>query len=182
MKPDGRGGEKKQGGTHTGRQSKKLGMGGGGSGRGETINKECNERGERKGKGENTHCQNRTRRETDGRDNRMEGMGARRKKSFSKRDRSISMDSHGAGPACKDKNKEVKILFTNTQSIISKINKLSAVADDRKPDLVLLPETWCNTSTDNATLTIPDFNLELELRRDREDTGQGVGGGLLVYS
>jgi hypothetical protein len=33
-------------------------------------------------------------------------------------------------------------------------------------------------------LTIPGYNLEAELRRDRHDTGQGVGGGLIpvVYA
>jgi hypothetical protein len=51
-----------------------------------------------------------------------------------------------------------------------------------KPDLILLTETWCNTTIDNATLTIPGYNLEAELRRDREDTGQGVGRGLIVYA
>jgi hypothetical protein len=51
-------------------------------------------REEREGrKGENTHRQNRIGREMDRRDNRMEGTGARRKKSFSKRNRSISTDS-----------------------------------------------------------------------------------------
>jgi hypothetical protein len=49
-----------------------------------------------------------------------------------------------------------------------------------KADLILLTETGCNTTIDNATRTIPGYNLEAELRRDREDTGQGVGRGLIV--
>jgi hypothetical protein len=51
-----------------------------------------------------------------------------------------------------------------------------------KPDRILLTETWGNTTIDNASLTIPGFNLEAELRRDREDTEQGVGRGLIVYA
>lgn len=34
----------------------------------------------------------------------------------------------------------------------------------------------------NASLVIPGFNIETDLRRDRKDTGNGIGGGLMVYS
>ena len=32
----------------------------------------------------------------------------------------------------------------------------------------------------NTALGIPGYEVETELRRNREDTGRGVGGGLLV--
>jgi hypothetical protein len=34
----------------------------------------------------------------------------------------------------------------------------------------------------NAALSIENYMLETELRKDRTDTGNGIGGGLLVYS
>ena len=52
---------------------------------------------------------------------------------------------------------------------------------DKMPDLILLCETWCNTEVCNATLTITGFELVEDLRRDREDTRNGIGGGLVVY-
>ena len=62
------------------------------------------------------------------------------------------------------------------------MNELAAVSEDIKPDIILLTETWCNDSIVNVSLQLPGYNLETDLRRDRVDTGGGVGGGLLVYS
>ena len=76
----------------------------------------------------------------------------------------------------------LKILYTNAQSILGKLNELSAQAVDTKPDFILLTETWCNPTITSADLTLPGYQLELELREDREDTANGIGGGLLVYS
>lgn len=73
-------------------------------------------------------------------------------------------------------------MYTNAQSIKGKIQELSCVANDLKPDLILLTETWCNSGVDNAFLSIDGYNLAPDLRRDRQDTAEGVGGGLLVYA
>jgi hypothetical protein len=79
-------------------------------------------------------------------------------------------------------NKTVKFLYTNAQSVQNKVRELEALADDLDPDFILLTETWCNADTQNASLQITGYNLETDLRRDRLDTNQGIGGGLLVYS
>ena len=76
----------------------------------------------------------------------------------------------------------MKILYTNIQSVFSKINELIVIAVDQCPDIILLTETWCNTSISDATLAIPGYQLESDLRRDRTDTVNGLGGGLLVYT
>jgi hypothetical protein len=55
-------------------------------------------------------------------------------------------------------------------------------ADEEDPDLILLNETWCGPHIMNAELTIPGYQLETDLRRDRADTAAGIGGGLLVYN
>ena len=73
-------------------------------------------------------------------------------------------------------------MYTNAQSIIGKLNKLSAYTAEARPDFILLTETWCNPSITNADLSLPGYQLETELREDREDTHNGLGGGLLVYS
>ena len=55
------------------------------------------------------------------------------------------------------------------------------VSVDRNPDFILLTETWTNESINDASLQIPNYVMECELRKDRKDTGNGIGGGLLVY-
>ena len=87
----------------------------------------------------------------------------------------------GGGAALNTKQEILKILYTNIQSVFSKINELAVQAVDQCPDIILLTETWCNASTSNATLAIPGYQLETELRTDRIDTANGIGGGLLVY-
>ena len=75
---------------------------------------------------------------------------------------------------------EITILYTNTQSLPSKIAELEAVASDLGPELILLRETWCNENIASAALTINGY--EIQLREDRNDTANGIGGGLIVYS
>ena len=45
-----------------------------------------------------------------------------------------------------------------------------------------MTESWCNPSVADTDLTLPGYQLEQELRKDRTDTNNGIGGGLLVYS
>ena len=76
----------------------------------------------------------------------------------------------------------MKIMYTNIQSVFSKINELTVYAVDQSPDIILLTETWCNTTIPDAALGINGYQLETELRIDRTDTTNGIGGGLIVYS
>ena len=88
----------------------------------------------------------------------------------------------GGGGRTGDQEAEiVKIAYTNAQSVLNKLNELSAYVADSKPDIILITETWCNPSIDNSLLKIPDYDVHTDLRRDREDTQHGIGGGLLVY-
>jgi hypothetical protein len=74
------------------------------------------------------------------------------------------------------------ILYCNAQSVAGKINELNAVAADQEPDLILITESWCNKNVNNAFLTLQGYELQQDLRLDREDTADGRGGGLLVYA
>ena len=38
----------------------------------------------------------------------------------------------------------VRIIYTNAQSILGKLNELATYAVDEKPDFILLTEIWCN--------------------------------------
>ena len=73
-------------------------------------------------------------------------------------------------------------MYTNIQSITSKINELALNAADSNPDIILLTETWCNQTIPDAALNLQNYALETDLRRDWADTKNGVGGGLLVYA
>jgi len=56
------------------------------------------------------------------------------------------------------------------------------LAADSKPDIILVTETWCNSNVSNAYLNIPGYQIQPDLRSDRKDTANGIGGGLLVYN
>jgi len=65
---------------------------------------------------------------------------------------------------------------------MNKINDLQILINDSDPDLILITETWCNEDISNAMLNVTGYFIEPELRLDRTDTMNGIGGGLLVYA
>ena len=65
--------------------------------------------------------------------------------------------------------------------MFNKLDQLSVLIIDKSPDIVLICETWNNSSISNAMLNISGYYIEPELRLDREDTANGIGGGLIVY-
>jgi hypothetical protein len=56
------------------------------------------------------------------------------------------------------------------------------MAMDTEPDLILITESWCNADISQAYLSVDGYELQPDLRLDRDDTDRGRGGGLLVYS
>jgi hypothetical protein len=73
-----------------------------------------------------------------------------------------SEDGRGNGggrEASEDQNKTVTVLYTNAQSIGSKIDKLKAITQELEPDIILLTVTWCNNSVGNAALSLRTINL-----------------------
>jgi len=74
------------------------------------------------------------------------------------------------------------ILYLNAQSVVRKVDELSGVASINKPDKILVTESWCHDEISDAYLGILGYELQPDLRTDREDTNQGRGGGLLVYT
>ena len=76
----------------------------------------------------------------------------------------------------------LKTLYLNAQSILSKLPDLEATAFDSKPDLILITESWCNANIEDNILNITGFELIKDLRSDRTDTTNSIGGGLLVHA
>ena len=72
-------------------------------------------------------------------------------------------------------------MYTNVRGLQSKRQELSAQACDLNPDIIILCETWCNPDISNDILQINGYYIENTLRKDRNDTVDGRGGGLLVY-
>jgi Endonuclease-reverse transcriptase len=54
--------------------------------------------------------------------------------------------------------------------------------NDLEPDLIFICETWCNPEISNASLNIGGYKFQTELRIDRQDTANGIGGGIAVYT
>jgi hypothetical protein len=64
---------------------------------------------------------------------------------------------------------------------VKKIDELACVASTLQPDLILITESWCNSEISDAFLSVDGYEVQPDLRLDRQDTAQGRGGGLLVY-
>ena len=69
----------------------------------------------------------------------------------------------------------------NAQSIVNKVPELQLIVSDCEPDILLITESWCNKNISNAFLSLEGYSLCSDLRLDRNDTTNGIGGGLLVY-
>ena len=50
------------------------------------------------------------------------------------------------------------------------------------PDIVIVTETWCHSGISNSFLNIPGYTIDNELGQDSQDTINGCGEGILVYS
>jgi hypothetical protein len=85
--------------------------------------------------------------------------------------------SDGRGGDDRAPCKTLTILYCNAQSVVGKINDLSATAAEQEPDLILITESWCNQYIDNAFLSLPGYELQQDLRLDHADTADGRGVG-----
>ncbi len=72
-------------------------------------------------------------------------------------------------------------MYCNARSIVSKVKDLEVISSEKKPDIILITESWCYSETSNNVLNIPGYFIDEKLRVDRNDTLNGIGGGLLIY-
>ena len=75
----------------------------------------------------------------------------------------------------------LNIVYFNARSIFNKLDELQLFLYDKDPDLVIITETWLNDQISNAMLSIQGYEIENDLRHDREDTVNGIGGGIIIY-
>ena len=57
---------------------------------------------------------------------------------------------------------------------------MTALSCVENPDFILVNETWANGDYNKAFFSIPGF--EIICRKDRNDTSNGIGGGLIIYA
>ena len=62
---------------------------------------------------------------------------------------------------------------------MNKLSCLNALVVEKNPDILIIGESWANSRIANAELSLP--GLTLMVRKDRQDTTDGRGGGLLIY-
>ncbi len=66
-------------------------------------------------------------------------------------------------------------MYTNAQSLLSKVDELRINICDLLPDVISITETWLSEQIDNRELTIPGFRL---FRKDRDNR---KGGGVATF-
>ena len=71
-------------------------------------------------------------------------------------------------------------MYTNAHSIVNKMNEMKAVVAEKRPDVLVITETWTNELISNEYLRIAGY--ELIERKDRNDTDKGRGGGICIYA
>ena len=74
----------------------------------------------------------------------------------------------------------VKLFYTNAQSVRNKINVLKAQIEESKPQIIAITESWTHKDMVESELNLDGY--EIINRKDREDTVDGRGGGVLLYS
>ena len=80
----------------------------------------------------------------------------------------------------RERKQRIKILFTNAQSVGNKMDELRAITSIVNPDLMALTETWANESIGSDFFAIDGYDLII--RKDRNDTDKGRGGGIFIYA
>ena len=75
----------------------------------------------------------------------------------------------------------LNVVYLNARSLSRKLPDLEILAADKQPDLILITETWCNSDIQDAMLRLKDYYFDPNLRVDRHDTQNGIGGGLIIY-
>jgi hypothetical protein len=74
----------------------------------------------------------------------------------------------------------VKVLYTNAQSIVNKVDLLQTQVCDLNPDVIAITESWTHEDITKEILKLDGY--EVIGRSDRTDTLKGRGGGIVIYS
>ena len=83
------------------------------------------------------------------------------------------------GKEGRSRNDKIRVIYTNARSIVNKMSELKAIAATKNPDIIIITESWTNDTITNDYLHLLGYMLIV--RKDRQDTGGGRGGGILAY-
>nr|VZI45236.1 unnamed protein product [Spirometra erinaceieuropaei] len=70
---------------------------------------------------------------------------------------------------------KLRCLFTNAQSLLSKLDELKLCLVELSPDVLAVTETWLSGTISDNEVALPGYQI---YRRDREHR---QGGGIVVY-
>ncbi|BHF74856.1 hypothetical protein SprV_0501794400 [Sparganum proliferum] len=73
------------------------------------------------------------------------------------------------------KAKKLKCLYSNAQSLLSKLDELKIYVNQTLPDVISITETWLSASVDDREVALSGYHL---FRKDRSGR---QGGGVLTY-
>ena len=70
---------------------------------------------------------------------------------------------------------KIKIIMFNARSLMNKLPQLEILSHLQEPDIILITETWANSSVNDAELSLKGYGLM------RSDRNTGRGGGCILY-
>ena len=94
---------------------------------------------------------------------------------LSKKAQKVQEDSRCKGIQGSTSKEEIKCVCLNARSIINKKDELNIMADDIKPHIIGITETWANNDVTDAELGLEGYAM---FRKDRMGRR---GGGVLLY-
>jgi len=74
--------------------------------------------------------------------------------------------------------KYLNVFYLNARSIRNKIDELKILAEQYKPDLIGVVETWLNDENFDCEINLSGYNI---LRKDRLNKFKTKGGGIVIY-
>ena len=69
-------------------------------------------------------------------------------------------------------------IYLNARSIVNKMDELRLLANEIKPDVIGIVETWLNSEIKDNEINIDEYNF---VRKDRTNNQKSRGGGVIIY-
>ena len=74
--------------------------------------------------------------------------------------------------------KHLNIFYLNARSLCNKIDELKILAEQHKPDIIGIVETWLTEKNYDSEISLRGYNF---MRKDRENKFKAKGGGIVIY-
>lgn len=73
---------------------------------------------------------------------------------------------------------KITCLYVNARSLLNKLDQMASLLVEEEPTIAIICETWTHEGIGNAEISFSGYNILV--RKDRLDTQNGRGGGLLM--